>query len=442
MSKVIKHRCSKEWAQVNLCGEVGIFFAFLLIIANSSNAVMVRVDVSFVDDNTALVSGYLDIQESESISGVQMDISITPEGWSLVELISGEVAENAGKEVYASVIGEVVRILVIGFNNQTMTSGQMFSILIGLSETTFPRDTKIVVLHTVFSSPDGKAVDGASVVEQDNDSFVGGVEGEKLNSDNGQAGNTNSTDRGNQETVGNDPTATGGAQETIGSNDSLGYVRGISNQQNSNTVLSSNSSESSKSYEGYYAEGFVPYLGEDYQVVISGRSKSSDGKEIFVGLGGNVVVAKDTVSERQELVPTGSGSYYNGFARLESLSMQNREANPSGRGSKVSLLPKVGKEIYSSLDVKKNWEGYLLVPISSPERDTETEIELSKNFYTPGTRRQEWIKTKMFDLRENGSVDQKVYGFVPFTIFITIVLIVVSLVPRMIGLLERKILGG
>lgn len=416
-----------------------LFIVLWVLIDGSSDAVMVKMNVTFEDTNVAVVSGYLEVQQDELVSGVQMDISITPVGWSLMELIGGEVVVNAGKEVLTSVFGDVVRILVVGFNNQSMASGELFILLVDLGKDVSSEEVRFVVQNLLFTSPDATAVSGSSVVENIGGGYLTVKDGENFSSDSGDMNNRNNTEGGDEiSSVRTDE------KRNFSSDSSDGGKEGVVDKSDfnvSNVVADGKRSESHDYVIGGYVGGYDElYWGETLTQSLGHRKNLPiSRKEIVVGERQNVVVVRNAIPGRIGNV----GLNYGFVQKVGSVGVEDLELQSGGnflsRGLDVGLGSSSGYFGNSGSIVIRSRDGNLLAGLSAKIKGFGGRFsESSKNYCPSEIRRSGWTSTKNFASGEVLGVEEEFQGIVPISLLIVSALIIVNLLPKVVFLIQGR----
>ncbi|MCX8065229.1 MAG: hypothetical protein N3G21_08675, partial [Candidatus Hydrogenedentes bacterium] len=256
---------------------VASIFSFL---STPSYSAMIRIEVSVVE-NTAIIVGFLDVSENESVSGVQIELSILPSGWSVIEAIPGEVLIAGGKELLVSGVGNTVRILVVGFNNQRIPMGGLFSLALRFYENGVPNDFEVDTRNVVFSSPSAEPVEGSAVVlKEEKDSEVGSKDdghesGSHLNQE------APSTGKENDGSLTVDSDIGFVRNKTIGIDEEM---NGSSNESRRSEVATDKRGMS-KFREGMsdYAGNFMGYYDDGSKPVVSNKKKMADTLNSRVG---------------------------------------------------------------------------------------------------------------------------------------------------------------
>ncbi len=415
-----------------------LFIVLWVLINGSSDAVMVRMNVTFEDSNVAVVSGYLEVQQDELVSGVQMDISITPVGWSLMGLIGGEVAVDAGKEVLTSVFGDVVRVLVVGFNNQSMASGQLFTLLVDLGENVSSEGVKFVVQNLLFTSPDATEVSGSSVVENNGGNYVTVKEGEDFSLNGVDLNNTNNAGGGDEIS-----SVKTNENRNFSRDSSDGGKEGAVNKSYfnvSNVVADGKRSELHDYVIGGYVGGYEPYWGEGH-TQSSGHRRNLPilGKEIVVGERQNVVVARSGIPDKVGNV----GLNYGFVQKIGSIGVEDLELQSGGKSSSRGL--DIGLERNSgyfgnsgSVLIRSKNENLLAGLPTKIKRFGDRFSESSQNYYPSEIRRSEWTSVKILAPGKILGVEEEFQGIVPVSLLVVSALIIINLLPKVVFLIQGR----
>ena len=108
-----------KWGSVLLAGAacIALFMAIAV-------AAVVAPDPIGVDAGYLVIPVSLTVRETDDVSGILFDLTFDPESYELVDVFAGIAADEAGKDVQFSAQGTgAVRVLVTGFNQDTMESG-------------------------------------------------------------------------------------------------------------------------------------------------------------------------------------------------------------------------------------------------------------------------------------------------------------------------------
>ena len=144
-------------------GGVSLVVALFLLSSLGANAATVWVNP--VETATAGLEVRVPVEflpdARNQVSGVQLDLHVDGAALIWVEAVEGDAAEDADKQVSASVLDEdTTRILVIGFNQNVLGSGVLFEAVYQVASST-PAGTLAVDLEGVLmTNPVGLAVPG------------------------------------------------------------------------------------------------------------------------------------------------------------------------------------------------------------------------------------------------------------------------------------------
>ena len=305
--------------------------------------------------------------------------------------------------------------------------------LIKLNENVTLEETKFAIRNLVFSSPEGKAVEGSSSLV--NHSSISNTEGEKENSSSVSEDivPSNSTDNEKDE-------SNFDFSATI-TNHSSGSVVNKEYRRLTNTTTShSSTSESKVGFSNGYFANYLPYGYEETKDIPSNKHLISTGEPVVVGINQSAVIPKIVTSVKKYREDLNNEFIHNGLSKRDSLGLYTlRGSTNSDSGYKLQNSG-IRSVVYSSSDKINEVKKDLDISFSPVVSTSGGEFEISRNLNTPETRRAGWTGIKTVTSQESISIYEGLHGIIWVSFFITTFLIAMNFLPRVVILFQEKIL--
>lgn len=403
-------------------------YLFLVLLPSSSYSASMRINISTAE-NIALLEGYLEVSETELVSGIQIEVFVFPEGWSLMDVVKGESVIVGNKEVFASAFGSRLNIIIVGFNNHALSPGALFRIVVKYNNNVVPADLNVSVNNLIFSTPEGQPVSGSSVILSDNGNSAGQNEGEGTDSEGAHGDNSGPTEK--EDNNSNSSTDTGNIQ--VVSEESHSIKESIN--------------------DNLYSSSFTPLWADENQV---------NGYDKFYVRSGMV----DGSSIRSSILPleneriqnnpqhnagdfslqnikrhTGEGSSTSpNFVESNSVNLRNKDPQSLGNFKIEGEENKLKRATNSVSETVSRSEFYSRIENSSIASNfTPENLDMNQHLYALDRRFIEWKNSNEDILRKNLKSEENINGLVIFSILLVLIMIGICLFPRLIySLLKRN----
>lgn len=387
-----------------------------------------RINISTAE-NIALLEGYLEVSETELVSGIQIEVFVFPEGWSLMDVVKGESVIVGNKEVFASAFGSRLNIIIVGFNNHALSPGALFRIVVKYNNNVVPADLNVSVNNLIFSTPEGQPVSGSSVILSDNGNSAGQNEGEGTDSEGAHGDNSGPTEK--EDNNSNSSTDTGNIQ--VVSEESHSIKESIN--------------------DNLYSSSFTPLWADENQVngydkfyVRSGMVDDSSIRSSILPLENERIqnnpqhnAGDFSLQNIKRHTAEGSSTSPN-FVESNSVNLRNKDPQSLGNFKIEGEENKLKRATNSVSETVSRSEFYSRIENSSIASNfTPENLDMNQHLYALDRRFIEWKNSNEDILRKNLKSEENINGLVIFSILLVLIMIGICLFPRLIySLLKRN----